>query len=90
MDLRWASNQYIKGTYSYRTISTDPNNISPKDLAEPLLVSKVVNGCKIECPRIMFAGEATDTSRYGTMDGAMKAGKREAERLSNYLRSMSK
>ena len=38
----------------------------------------------------MFAGEATDTSRYGTMDGAMKAGKREAERLSNYLRSMSK
>ena len=33
----------------------------------------------------MFAGEATEFSRYGTVDGAMQSGAREAKRLANYL-----
>ena len=65
------------------------HEISPKDLAEPLLISKDVNGKEVKCPRVLFAGEATDFTRYGTMDGAMQSGKREAKRISDYLKLIS-
>ena len=64
-------------------------HISPKNLAEPLLISKVINEKEVKCPRVLFAGEATDFTRYGTMDGAMQSGKREAKRLHDYLKSIS-
>lgn len=88
-NLRWSCNPYIRGTYSYRTISADLHEISPKDLAEPLLISKDVNGQEVKCPRVLFAGEATDYTRYGTMDGAMQSGKREAKRINDYLKLIS-
>merc|ERR1712062_418443 len=78
-----------RGTYSYRTISADKEEISPKDLAEPLLISKMINKKEVKCPRVLFAGEATDFTRYGTMDGAMQSGKREAKRIYKYLNSIS-
>ena len=53
-------------------------------------MSRFINGCEVKCPRVLFAGEATDVSRYGTMDGAMQSGKREAERISKYLKIFSK
>ena len=59
-------------------------------MAEPLSVSSCINGFEVKCPRVMFAGEATDFSRYGTIDGAMQSGKREAERISKYLNVISK
>ena len=90
LNCRWGSNPYFRGTYSYRTISADTLNVSPKNLAEPLSTSKIIEGCEVQCPRVLFAGEATDTSRYGTMDGAMQSGKREAERLYRYLKTVPK
>merc|ERR1719479_358169 len=76
---RWSCNEYIRGAYSYRTVSADVQNVTPNNLAEPLFLSSFVNGREVKCPRVLFAGEATDISRYGTMDGAMQSGKREAE-----------
>ena len=86
---RWCCNPYIRGTYSYRTISADLHEISPKNLAEPLSISKDLNGKVVKCPQVLFAGEATDFTRYGTMDGAMQSGKREAKRIYDYLKSVS-
>ena len=65
-------------------------NVTPNNLAEPLFLSSFVNGREVKCPRVLFAGEATDISRYGTMDGAMQSGKREAQRISKYLKVISK
>ena len=36
--------------------------------------------------RICFAGEATSSTRYGTMDGAYDSGRREAKRLISLFR----
>ena len=54
-------------------------------MAEPLTITKFIEGNEVKCPRILFAGEATESSRYGTLDGAMLSGKREAERIATYL-----
>ena len=86
---RWNCNPYFRGTYSYRTIYADKEGISPKDLAEPLFISKMINKKEVKCPRVLFAGEATDFTRYGTMDGAMQSGKREAKRIYDYLKLIS-
>ena len=67
----------------------DALGITPNDLAMPLSISKVVNGDKIDCPKVLFAGEATDFTRYGTMDGAMQSGKREADRIFKYLEKIT-
>ena len=88
-DYRWGSNPYIKGTYSYRTIGVDALGITPNDLAKPLSIEKFVNGDKIDCPKVLFAGEATDFTRYGTMDGAMQSGKQQADRIFEYLEKIS-
>ena len=63
--------------------------ITPKDLSEPLTTTKCINGYEVKCPRVLFAGEATESSRYGTLDGAMLSGKREAERISTYLKTIA-
>ena len=44
-------------------------DISPKNLAEPLFMFKVINEKEVKCPRVLFAGEATDFTRYGTGNG---------------------
>ena len=49
----------------------------------------MINKKEVKCPRVLFAGEATDFTRYGTMDGAMQSGKREAKRIYEYLKSIS-
>ena len=82
---RWGSNPFFKGAYSYRTISADRLNISPKDLAKPLTITEHYNGKEEQCPKILFAGEATEFTRYGTLDGAMMSAAREAKRLANFL-----
>ena len=89
MTSRWNCNPYFRGTYSYRTIYADKEGISPNNLAEPLLISKMINKKEVKCPRVLFAGEATDFTRYGTMDGAMQSGKREAKRIYDYLKLIS-
>ena len=70
---RWNSNTNFCGVYSYRNQDSDANGIKNKDLSTPILVRG--------CPRILFAGEATDEKHYGTVHGALSAAEREVNRL---------
>jgi polyamine oxidase len=64
---RWSRDPFSRGSYSY--IPVGASAAHQRALAEP------VGG------RILFAGEATSTARYGYADGAMTTGIREAKRL---------
>jgi len=64
---RWKADPYSKGSYSYIPVGASPAD--QKTLQEPV------------AGRILFAGEATSTARYGYADGALSTGIREAKRL---------
>ena len=92
----------MAGTYSYRPLVCDEAGLGPWTLAQPVCDKDGII-------KIMFAGEATHTTRwhdaggdyiymfydndnvqyvrYGTVDGAMSSGEREAERLISFLKS---
>jgi len=72
---RWGSNINFQGSYSYRTPACDVKNIGPWTLEEPLLIDGIA--------RVQFCGEATCSSGYGTVHGALQSGGREARRLVN-------
>lgn len=40
--------------------------------------------------RVLFAGEATESERYGTVDGAIKSGWKAASRLINHYTKSSR
>lgn len=76
----WYSNENFRGSYSFRSITTDLLRTSAKDLAHPLHDS-------LGKPSLLFAGEATSEHYYSTVHGAVEAGWREAKRLTDfYLR----
>lgn len=60
----WASDPYSFGSVSYLPAGADPGE--RQKLAEPIL------------DRLFFAGEATDSTRPGTVLGAVDAGRRSA------------
>jgi len=64
---RWGNNPFSQGSYSYIHIGSSPADQTA--LAEPV------------AGRILFAGEASSSDRYGYADGAMSTGIREAKRL---------
>ncbi|CAG5075180.1 Similar to SMOX: Spermine oxidase (Homo sapiens) [Cotesia congregata] len=68
----WNTNDNFRGTYSYRSITSDLKNAQNKDLAEPIM--------KNDKPVVLFAGEATD-EHFSTVHGAIHSGWREADRL---------
>ena len=63
----WTTDPYTRGAYSHNTPDGDPADIDA--LGRPL------HG------RLLFAGEATTTTRMGFADGAFQTGIREAKRL---------
>lgn len=63
---RWSRDRFSRGSYSYIPVGSSPADQAA--LAEPV-------------GRILFAGEATSTARYGYADGALTTGVREAKRL---------
>uniref|UniRef100_A0A1L8E4N5 Putative amine oxidase n=1 Tax=Nyssomyia neivai TaxID=330878 RepID=A0A1L8E4N5_9DIPT len=71
---QWYSNPNFRGSYTFRSITTDLLNTSPDDLAKPLTNS-------LGSPVVCFAGEATHTHYYSTVHGAIESGWREAQRL---------
>ncbi|XP_063932798.1 spermine oxidase-like [Zophobas morio] len=72
---QWAINSNFLGTYSHEKVEYFRSDIFPQSiLAEPLLNSK-------GHPAVLFAGEATHPTQYGTVHGAIKTGIREAERI---------
>ncbi len=70
---RWSSNPHFCGVYSYRNQNSDAQGITNEDLSRPESIK--------ECPRVLFAGEATDAKHYGTVHGALSAAQREVARL---------
>ncbi|XP_055597988.1 spermine oxidase-like isoform X2 [Uranotaenia lowii] len=71
---QWYSNPNFRGSYSFRSMTTDLLNTSAEHLALPL-----TNACGI--PIVQFAGEATHSHFYSTVHGAIESGWREADRL---------
>ncbi|KAJ8962072.1 hypothetical protein NQ318_018021 [Aromia moschata] len=73
---KWSSNQHFCGSYAHINIETEKRKASAEDLARPL-TSKNNN------PIVQFAGEATNATKFSTVNGAIETGYREAERLIN-------
>ncbi|CAB3238267.1 unnamed protein product [Arctia plantaginis] len=70
----WFTNPYTRGTYSFSNIEPpQPSNIRD-NLAEPLVDSS-------GAPRVLFAGEATNSIHFSTVNGAVESGFREGNRL---------
>jgi monoamine oxidase len=67
----WGSNPLTRGSYSYPAAGSGLEDIGV--LAQPV--------CCDGRPVLLFAGEATHTSHYGTASGAFLTGEREADRL---------
>uniref|UniRef100_A0A6E8WDC7 Amine oxidase n=1 Tax=Anopheles coluzzii TaxID=1518534 RepID=A0A6E8WDC7_ANOCL len=70
----WYSNPNFRGSYTFRSMTTDLLNTSASHLAIPL-----TNSCGM--PVVQFAGEATHDHYYSTVHGAVETGWREASRL---------
>ncbi|XP_058830882.1 spermine oxidase-like isoform X2 [Topomyia yanbarensis] len=73
---QWYSNPNFRGSYTFRSLTTDLLNTSAEHLALPLS-----NACGI--PVVQFAGEATHNHYYSTVHGAIETGWREANRLAS-------
>ncbi|XP_015111728.1 protein anon-37Cs [Diachasma alloeum] len=78
---QWNSNENFLGTYSYPSLDTEKHNATVLDLAKPVMCRNCSR------PAIMFAGEAT-ADIYGTVNGAIGSGWREAERIINSQKSI--
>ncbi|XP_063595280.1 peroxisomal N(1)-acetyl-spermine/spermidine oxidase-like [Penaeus indicus] len=72
---QWQNNVWVRGSYnSYLKTGGSLTNRSP--LAKPAKISGK--------PMLLWAGEHTHSTRYGTVDGAIVTGEREADRIINY------
>ena len=80
---KWATNEYFCGAYSCRTLEYQKLNCDIETLSEPIIKTKHLNELNksIDCPLILFGGEATDQEFYSTTHGAFRSGQREAQRL---------
>lgn len=70
----WYKNEHFRGGYSFLSITSDELNVHASDLATPIF--NTGNDLVIQ-----FAGEATHSSLYSTVNGAIETGWREAQRL---------
>jgi len=70
----WGGNPLTRGSYSYITPATPPG--TPDSLAQPL-------------GRLCWAGEATHSSYFSTVHGAVETGWREADRIVNVFNNYS-
>lgn len=80
---RWSNRENFLGSYSYLSMTSTANNISPSDLAET-----VTN--EHGTPTLLFAGEATDSNYQGYVHGALDSGKRAAGEIIEYYSSRRK
>lgn len=75
----WYTDEYFRGSYTFKSITTEKLNVETKDLIDPIITA---NGK----PIILFAGEATHEHYYSTVHGAVETGFREADRIIDFYR----
>lgn len=75
----WYTDEYFRGSYTFKSITTEKLNVETKDLIDPIVTA---NGK----PIILFAGEATHEHYYSTVHGAVETGFREADRIIDFYR----
>ena len=73
----WNSNPNFRGSYSYRSMASDKNNVWPSDLLEPVQDDN-------DKYRLMFSGEATQEDYYSTVHAAIDTGYKQADRIAGY------
>ncbi|XP_076759373.1 peroxisomal N(1)-acetyl-spermine/spermidine oxidase [Xylocopa sonorina] len=73
----WHTDECFRGSYTFKSVTTEKQNVDIKDLADPIVAP---NGM----PVILFAGEATHEHYYSTVHGAVETGFREAERIIDF------
>lgn len=76
----WMMSRNFLGSYSYLSMSSEKNKVSPKDLAQTLLNNQ-------KEPKILFAGEATDYKFSSYSNGAVSSGWRAANELVNFFKT---
>lgn len=76
----WYTDEYFRGSYTFKSITTEKLNVKTKDLAEPIILADGK-------PIILFAGEATHEHYYSTVHGAVETGFREADRIIDFYRT---
>ncbi|XP_031773842.1 spermine oxidase isoform X1 [Apis florea] len=73
----WYTDEFFRGSYTFKSITTEKLNVETKDLIDPIITA---NGK----PIILFAGEATHEHYYSTVHGAVETGFREADRIIDF------
>ncbi|XP_076630893.1 uncharacterized protein LOC143346566 isoform X2 [Colletes latitarsis] len=76
----WYTDEHFRGSYSFKSLTTEKLSAKTKDLADPLITADGK-------PVILFAGEATHDHYYSTVHGAVETGFREANRIINFHRT---
>ncbi|KAG5873650.1 hypothetical protein JTB14_004607 [Gonioctena quinquepunctata] len=71
---KWNSNPHFCGSYVYVSLDQEEHNATADCLTRPVMT-------KSGKETLLFAGEATSTTQYSTVHGAIETGYREAERL---------
>ena len=89
---KWSTNPYICGSYSHRSLSFQKLKCDIEALSQPIVKtnnSNNPNNKPIDCPLVLFAGEATDRKYFSTTHGAMRSGHREAQRLIQFYQTIN-